>query len=204
MAKAPRTADVAGELLAADQGPPAPKYGKGKLALLVGASCCAALWPTVDRWEGNKPVPYRDIVGIWTVCRGDTKSVVPGQRQTEAQCDERFERQLIAHAEPVLKCAPELKAKPNALAASISLAYNIGPGGFCASTAKARFRAGDIRGGCAALMNFNGVVTAAPLAGALSSTRITKGKNAGKWFNVVRGLDNRRKEERRICLRDAA
>jgi lysozyme len=160
---------------------PANKAKGAKLAGLVGAACCAVLWPAVQSYEGRKLVPYRDIVGIWTVCDGDTKGVVPGQVQTAAQCDERFERQLIAHAKPVLECVPGLKDRPNALAASVSLAYNIGPVGFCRSTAAARFRAGNIRGGCDAFLAWN--------------------KAGGR---VVAGLARRRSAERSICLRDAA
>lgn len=165
---------------------PAPKYasppktfGKGTLAALVGTACVAVLVPAVQSFEGRRTVPYRDIVGIWTVCDGDTKNVVPGQAETDAQCDARLERQLVAHAKPVLQCVPQLEARPNALAASISLAYNIGPVGFCRSTAARRFRAGDVRGGCDALLAFD--------------------RAGGR---VVAGLARRRRAERAICLRD--
>lgn len=151
------------------------------LIALVGAACCAVLWPTVAGWEGNKQVPYRDIVGIWTVCRGDTQNVVPGQAQTEQQCDARFERQLIAHAKPVMQCVPGLKDRPNALAASVSLTYNIGTAAFCRSTAAKRFNAGDWRGGCDAFLAW----------------RFAGGRE-------VKGLLNRRRAEREICLRGGA
>jgi lysozyme len=156
-------------------------FGKGALVAIVGSACCAVLVPTVQTYEGRRLVPYRDIVGIWTVCDGDTKGVVPGRAETPAQCDERLERQLVAHAKPVLACAPELADHPNALAASVSLAYNIGPTAFCGSRAKALFRAGKIRAGCDALLPWN--------------------KAGGR---VVAGLARRRAAERQICLRDAA
>lgn len=158
------------------------------LTALIGAASVAVLVPTVQSWEGREHKPYRDIVGIWTVCDGDTKNVVPGEVQTDEECDLRLERQLIAHARPVLQCVPQLKDRPNALAASASLAYNIGTGnprtlrgGFCGSLAARRFRAGDVRGGCNAFLNWN--------------------KAGGR---VVRGLTRRRSAERAICLRDAS
>lgn len=157
------------------------QFGKGSLVALVGAAAAAVLVPTVQSWEGRKLVPYRDIVGIWTVCDGDTANVVPGQVQTPAQCDERLERQLVAHAKPVLACVPELSDKPNALAASVSLAYNIGPRAFCGSTAAKRFRVHQWRLGCEAFLSWN--------------------KAGGR---VVKGLERRRQAERQICLRDAA
>jgi hypothetical protein len=109
MAKAPKSAELAGELLETDQAPRDRKFGKGHLVALLGAACCAVLVPAVRSFEGRSNVPYRDIVKVWTVCDGDTKDVVPGQAQTDAQCDERLERQLIAHAKPVLECVPGLK-----------------------------------------------------------------------------------------------
>lgn len=165
---------------AKDPAPPAPSRFPA-LTALIGAAAVLVAVPTVQGWEGRENVPYRDIVGIWTVCDGDTKNVVPGQRQSDAQCDARLERQLIAHARPVLACVPSLKDRPNALAASVSLAYNIGPSGFCRSTAAKRLRAGNVRGGCDAFLMWN--------------------KAGGR---VVRGLDRRRRAEREICLRDAA
>lgn len=168
----------------ADQRPPAdpaPKFGKGKLVALVGASCCAVLVPSVQSFEGRKLVPYRDIVGIWTDCDGNTKGVVPGRARTNQECDAILEQQLVAHAEPVLKCVPQLKARPNAEAAAISLAYNIGADRFCRSTAAARFKAGNIKGGCDALLMYD--------------------RAGGR---VVPGLLRRRQAERTICLRDTA
>jgi lysozyme len=138
----------------------------------------AILVPTVQQWEGREHVPYRDLVNVWTVCDGDTKGVVPGRRETDAQCDARLERQLIAHAKPVLECVPSLTRRPNQLAASVSLAYNIGPSAFCRSTVARRFNAGRWRDGCDAFLMWN--------------------KAGGR---VIRGLTNRRQAEREICLR---
>ena len=182
---------------------PAPAKKFPLLAALIGAAAVGVAVPTVQSWEGRELVPYRDIVGIWTVCDGDTKNVVPGRRESEASCDARLEQQLLAHAKPVMRCAPQLADRPNALAASISLAYNVGTGGwigieaerklpkrdaaldgwrggYCGSTAAVRFRQEQWRAGCDAFMGWN--------------------KAGGR---VVRGLDRRRRAERDICLRDA-
>ncbi len=121
---------------------------------------------------------YADLVGVWTICDGDTKNVRPGMVETEAGCQARLERQLVAHAKPILKCVPALRQHPNQLVASVSLAYNIGPSGFCGSTAARRFNAGDWRGGCDAFLRWN--------------------RAGGR---VVRGLVLRRKRERALCLK---
>ena len=116
-------------------------------------------------------------MGIPTVCWGDTKNVQMGKRQTDAQCDDRLERQLIAHARPVLACTPQLAGHPAQLAAAVSLAYNIGTGAYCGSTVARRFKAGDWRGGCEAMLAWN--------------------RAGGR---VVAGLVRRRQAERAICL----
>lgn len=154
-----------------------PKAGKGGIAALVGVGVAAILVPFVGQWEGKRNDPYRDIVGIWTVCYGDTKNVVPGQRQTDAQCNARLDEQLVNHAKPVIACVPQLKDRPYQLAASISLAYNIGTGGFCKSSAAREFRAGHWVAGCTNFLKWN--------------------KAGGK---VVPGLARRREAERKICM----
>jgi lysozyme len=159
------------------QTPAKPRAKYAALTALIGAGAVAVLVPEVQRWEGYREVPYKDIVGIATVCWGDTKNVQGPQ--TRAQCEERLERQLIAHAKPVVECVPGLTRKPNATAAAVSLAYNIGTAGFCRSTVARRFNQGRWREGCDAMLLWN--------------------KAGGR---VVRGLVNRRNAERKICLRD--
>lgn len=149
----------------------------GRTVALVGTAAAGALFALIAGWEGKENDPYRDIVGIWTVCYGDTANVRPGERQTDAQCAERLDRQIANHAEPILRCVPQLRNRQGPLVASVSLAYNIGVGGFCGSTAARRFRAGDWRGGCDAFLRWN--------------------KAGGR---EVRGLTRRRQAEREICL----
>lgn len=163
-----------------------PRAGYAGLAAVVGGATVAILVPTVQRWEGVEHVPYRDVAGIWTICYGDTRNVTPGRRETQEQCERRLERQLIAHAKPVMECVPKLsKGRPNQLAAATSLAYNIGVNAFCRSTVARRFNAGDWRGGCDAFLMWN------------------KARVNGK-LQPVRGLTNRRLAEREICVRDLA
>nr|WP_314471034.1 lysozyme [uncultured Sphingomonas sp.] len=156
------------------------KPGGKTLAGVIGVAAAAILAPLVMQWEGEERTAYKDIVGVWTICYGDTKNVTPGTTETPEQCKARLERQLIAHAEPVVKCTPNLIGRPNALAAAASLAYNIGPTAYCKSTVDRLFDAGDIKGGCNAFLAW----------------RFAGGKE-------VKGLLNRRKAEQAICLKDA-
>jgi lysozyme len=123
---------------------------------------------------------YADIVGVWTICDGDTLGVRRGMVETEAGCAARLERQLVAHAKPIIACVPGLagQGRENQLVASVSLAYNIGTSGFCRSTIARRFNAGNWRGGCDAMLMWN--------------------KAGGR---PVRGLTLRRERERAICLK---
>lgn len=182
--------------------PETPAKPKSPLVALVGAGAAIALATMIAKDESGRAVDaqvtrdgqlevrhvrgpqylkaYADIVGVWTICDGDTKGVRPGMVETEAGCRDRLERQLIAHAKPVLRCVPDL-ARPerqNQLIASVSLAYNVGAAGFCRSTAARRFNAGDWARGCDAFLMWN--------------------KAGGK---VVRGLVLRRERERALCLK---
>lgn len=156
------------------------KIGKKTLASVVGAVAAAILFVTVPAHEGEVLTTYYDPVGIATVCYGDTDKdmAVPGVTYTREECLQSLEKQLVAHAEPVLACAPGVGQSPEMTAAFVSLAYNIGTGAFCRSTVARRFNAGDYAGACAAVEMWN-------MAG-------------GKVF---KGLVRRRADERALCER---
>lgn len=160
----------------------APMSRKKTLIGLVGVVTAAIVTPFVSGWEsGGKThlVAYRDIVGIPTICDGETEGVTMGMVETVEGCKARNEAALIRHAEPVLACTPTLRGHPNQLAAAISLAYNIGTGAWCRSTVDRRFDAGQWRAACDAFLMWN--------------------KAGGK---VVNGLDRRRRAERDLCLKE--
>ncbi|MBN3816266.1 lysozyme [Paraburkholderia sp. Se-20369] len=159
---------------------------KKTLAGVVGAAAAALLVSVVPKFEGVKLIGYRDPIGIPTKCMGDTTNVVVGQRYSDAECRESLERQLISHAEPVLKCTPGLKGHTYQLAAAVSFAYNVGPAAYCGSTTAKRFNAGDWRGACRAL---NEADNGRP-------QWVTAGGR------VLPGLVQRRAEERALCERD--
>ena len=153
----------------------------GGVATALGASTIGF----VAKWEGLETKSYRDIVGVWTVCYGETKGVGPGQKHTKAECDQKLVDRLVTDFEPgVVRCVgPDSAAlAPDGLyLGMMSVSYNIGTGAFCRSTAAKRAAARDWRGACTALTWFN--------------------KAGGK---TVRGLVNRRNEEFDICVSDLA
>lgn len=151
--------------------------GTAKLGKTLGGSAAAiALIALVAQWEGKRNEPYRDIVGVWTVCYGETR--VAMRRYSDAECKDMLADGLADFAGPVLARNPELRGHPNQLVAATSLAYNIGNASYARSTVAKRFSAGNWRGACDAFLSWS-------YAG-------------GKQ---VKGLLNRRQAERSICLR---
>lgn len=160
----------------ADQKKLSPKAAKATTAGLLTGAVIAGAMALIQPWEGTKLDPYRDIVGIWTVCTGETR--VEMRRYTRPECDGMLSAAIRDdYGAGVLKAVPALQHQPHQLIASISLAYNIGVKGFAGSTVARRFNSGNWRAGCDAFLMWN--------------------KAGGK---VVRGLTNRREAERKVCL----
>lgn len=151
--------------------------GRKRLAATIGASAVAGLIAVTAQWEGKRNDPYRDLVGVWTVCYGETR--VAMRKYTNAECEDMLADGLADFAGPVLKRNPELRGHDPQLIAAVSLSYNIGPAAYARSTVARRFSAGDWRGACNAFLSWN--------------------RAGGR---VVPGLTRRRESERRICLRD--
>lgn len=148
-----------------------------KVSAGVVAAAMALAIPLVAKWEGKRNDPYRDIVGVKTVCYGETQNV-QNRRYSDSECRSMLEKALQSrYMEPVLKCTPTLAGQPYQLAAASSLAYNIGTPAYCKSTAARQFNARNWIAGCKAIGRWN-------MAGG----------------RVVQGLVNRRADEVRLCL----
>lgn len=160
---------------------PSKPRGKAGLIALVGASAAALMVPFVAGWEGKRNDPYKDRLAydVLTVCYGETR--VEMRRYTDAECEEMLADGLGDFARPVLARNPELRSRPEMLAAATSLSYNIGSAAYNRSTVARRFSQGRFREGCNAFLLWN--------------------KAGGK---VVRGLTRRRESERALCLRGLA
>jgi GH24 family phage-related lysozyme (muramidase) len=111
----------------------------------------------VRPWEGRELRAYRDIVGVVTICDGDTENVHMGMVETPAGCDARLQKRLIKDFKPGLqKCIANYDAKPLSWRAMmISLSYNVGTGAACQSRAAAFGRAGEYHDSCIAATAFN-------------------------------------------------
>lgn len=148
------------------------KGGIAGAALAVMVAAAAIVQP----WEGRELHAYYDIVGVLTICDGDTHDVRPGQVATPAECDQRLYTQLSAFKARLDKCLTA--ALPTKTAAAIlSWTYNVGTGAACGSTLVKLANTGNLRAACDQLLRWN--------------------RAGGR---VVQGLTNRREAERRLCL----
>jgi len=143
------------------------------LAIAVTAAAAVAT-PFIGGWEGLSRDPYPDLTKTMTVCYGETR--VEMRRYTDAECLALLNKAVEQFAGQVLQCTPILAYHPYQLAAATSLAYNIGIGAYCRSTAAKFFNTGDLRSGCDQFARWR-------MAGGV----------------VVQGLVNRRKAETELC-----
>lgn len=122
------------------------KKGVMGASALIAAALSLAV-PVVETFEGLRTRPYRDPVGVATVCYGQTG--VEMRPYTPEECRAMLNRAITQRYGPeVLKCTPGIGDYPGAFAAAISLAYNIGSSAYCRSTAARRFQQGELKAGC--------------------------------------------------------
>lgn len=147
-----------------------PAPAKAGFLLLV----LALATPLVAKWEEVRTMPYQDIIGVWTVCAGETH--VEMREYTRAECEAMLEASVKEHAAAIDRLVTGPMTPPRK-AALISFRHNVGGAAFARSTLVRKLNAGDVQGACDELRRW-------VYAG---------GKR-------VRGLENRREEERRLCL----
>jgi lysozyme len=155
------------------------RFKKGTLAAVVGLGAAALLYSSTPEQESGRKVSvsiaddgtatvrhvsgpqylraYRDIAGVATACDGITKGVKMGQVYTEAQCNAKLERELVVHAEGVMRCSPALVKDDNdwRRIAAVDHGYQFGVAAWCGSTAHRLIEQGKIAEGCADLLRWN-------------------------------------------------
>ncbi|WP_417701967.1 lysozyme [Pseudophaeobacter sp.] len=137
----------------------------------------------IGQWEGLRVDAYRDVVGVWTVCYGETKGVQRGDRYSKADCDAMLAREILAYEAALDRCLKH-PVPVGMKIALVSWTYNVGAGAACTSTLVRKANTGDLAGACNELPRWN--------------------KAGGR---VWAGLVNRRGAERAMChqaLKEAA
>lgn len=151
-----------------------------KRAAFGGGAVIALAIAIIAPWEGLRTETYLDIVGVATVCYGQTgEAARPGARYTEAECRAMLGEEVARFAKRMEACiSPQAQMTPLQQAVVLSWAYNVGTGAACQSTLVRKLNAGAPPADwCAELLRWN--------------------RAGGK---VIRGLDNRRKHEYRLCM----
>lgn len=130
-----------------------------------------------DGLEGVRYQPYRDVIGLWTVCYGHAGSdVMLGKTYSETECRALLNKDLTAVARQI---NPFIRVEiPEATRGALySFVYNVGAGNFRTSTLLRKINQGDIQGACDQLRRWT-------YAG------------GQQW----KGLITRREIEREVCL----
>lgn len=111
----------------------------------------------VKPWEGVHTKAYLDIVGVPTVCWGETKGIRLGMTFTLAQCDKMLADRLVKdYYLPLVDGVPGYTKAPVSVQASLlSGAYNFGVGAARKSTAAKRIGEARYREACEAQTAFN-------------------------------------------------
>lgn len=152
---------------------PIPRGKAGYLAIAATFLCLA---------EGLTLRAFHDPIdppGVVTVCNGITNYDQPlkvGQVFTKDECAILLAKALPRYDAMVKKCV-YADMPPHRHAAILSFTYNVGGGNLCKSSVARELNAGHVKAGCDALLKFN--------------------RANGR---VLRGLNNRRIAERKLCL----
>lgn len=136
--------------------------------------CVSIVAPFEGLWTTAKPDTLAH--GIPTVCYGETENVKLGDTYTKAQCQDMLAKKLPRYINSALSCIT-VDVSDKQLAAYGSLTYNIGERAFCHSSVATKLNMGDPFGSCDAMLLWT---------------------HAGGKY--VKGLDNRRHSERKLCL----
>ncbi len=123
-----------------------------KTSGIVAAAVLAIAVPVGLSWEGEKLSPYKDPVGVWTVCSGATD--VPMRTYTKAECAAITRIQYTKFRDEVAGVEPGLKKEPWQWAAYSLFASNVGTPTFAKSTMLKLFRQGRYVDACRYLRSY--------------------------------------------------
>jgi len=146
------------------------------LAGSLSMAAALAMW-----FEGYEPMPYKDTVGIWTVCYGHTSASGTGavdrtRRYTREECADFLDKDL-ASAFAALDRHVKVVLPDKSRAALASFIFNVGETKFKSSTLLKRINRGE---------------------GARACDELSRWVYAGG--RKLNGLVTRREAERMLCV----
>lgn len=145
---------------------------------IAGAAALVLAVTTIAAWEGKRNEPYRDPVGILTVCYGETAAEM--RRYSDAECLEMLESRAAGFMEGVRARNPAIAGFPKQWAAHTSFSYNVGLQAYRRSSVARLFEEGRQAEACRFM-----------------------GRYVYAGGRRLKGLVNRRAAETALCLEDA-
>jgi len=152
---------------------------KKKVAAGATAVVIATATPFIAKWEGLETTAYRDIVGVPTVCYGETRGVKMGDTYTKEQCFAMLEEGVADFYNKIQPCMTNKDIPIGVQASLLELGYNVGVGAVCKSTMMKLANQGKYKEAC---------------------------RELDKWIRAggkpIKGLQNRRAESKiQLCLK---
>jgi len=152
---------------------------KKKVSGVVAAAVIATATPFVAKWEGVETKAYKDIVGVPTVCYGETRGVKMGDTYTKEQCVAMLQVGLMEFYADLQVCMTNQNIPIGVQASLLELSYNVGTGAVCKSNMMKLANQGKYKEACNEL---------------------------GKWVKAggrtVKGLENRRADSKvTLCMK---
>jgi len=146
---------------------------KNKVSGAVAAAVILVATPFIAKWEGLETTAYRDIVGVPTVCYGETRGVRMGDSYTKADCMKMLQVAVGEYYSKLEPCMTNKNMPVGVQASLLELSYNVGTSSVCKSTMMKLANAGRYKEACNEL---------------------------GKWVkadgDVIKGLQNRRADSK--------
>ena len=154
-------------------------FSKKKVTGVVAAMVIATATPFIAKWEGLETKAYRDIVGVPTVCYGETRGVKMGDTYTKEECFAMLEKGVAEFYNKLQPCMTNPNIPVEVQASMLELAYNVGTAPVCKSTMMKLANQGKFKEACNEL---------------------------GKWIKAggrtVKGLENRRADSKvTLCMK---
>lgn len=157
--------------------------------VVAGAIALAA--PLIEMVEGTKYTPYYDVAGVLTVCNGITGSdVVPGKTYSPRECRALLNKHIETAAKAV-DSAVKVDIPDSMRASLYSFTFNVGASAFRNSTMLKLINQGKLRQACDQLFVWNKITKTQTKNGVKKKVKV-----------VSNGLNNRRKEEFKMCVKD--
>ena len=156
----------------------------------------------VAPFEGMSNQAYKDIVGVPTICFGQTNGVRMGDYRTTEQCESDLAKELAVYNKNMKKHV-KVELLPYEEIAYTSFVWNLGETNFKNSTLLKKLNAGDKRGACNELLSWNKVTVTSSVevnAYRVRGETCTLKKDGKNYSCTLKGLTNRRLYEQKVCL----